>query len=928
MKKLKSLKLMLLAVVALCSSNAFGADVNIVLDKALQGGATSTTLEYTPSPYELTYTIKNLVFNGSIAADKVKKAEVIVTPGSAFTASTASVAPDNTVEWEVNFTKDATDYKIVVTFKVTDIAANAFKGKTAVTTVTLPANVVNIGASAFEGTKATSVTISANANIGASAFKNTELSSLTIGDKATIGPSAFEGTDLTSVALGKFVSIGDNAFKDCADLATVTFTQPGAASASVPQQTIGAGAFSGTVISDLNLSNTNLLTVNRLFEEYNSDLTKVTFPATLTSIAASAFEKCVKLATLDFDLATKLTTIGSYAFGTTPKLTTVNLEKCEKLIYFTADGLVKDAQEYTTPFISAGGTNSALTTVTLPKKNTNFITKDLGVAFAKCSKLATLNNIGAITLVTADAFNGDAALTEISLPNTVTDIAADALRGAGFTKVTIASSATDGKPTIAATSNEDALKTVWFTGEFKGALDASAFTGLTDVKFADFNGTITEAGIVLAADADATVTMGAVMKDFTANAITGPTSVGKKADLNLGAIGTVALTKTLIKNNVGTVTFNGAISKSLTLDVVGTASKIDFKGNLNDAGAAIVAFSNPNTTLKTIEFNSVKLKGSTTTGDYTGCLITNQFQNATGITTVNWNPATADALMPFANTAFKAAAKGGDYAALPITFTTITNVAVIYGAAFATTEILYNAKISADAVVVDPETKTIDVAAPAGFKFFYGKMYEASAYTVPAKDGDVENMVYSAYKDKDAENASTIYMDPLRVIDGKYYIPANTPVIVKSTSSAAVTITKESGKNSMHYAQGGALVNDIKYMATKKVGQEYFDVNPGKTIYAMAKTSTNGLKWKTFGADVVMPAGTFYVMTDTPVGVAAAPELNIVWLDGSEENNTTGVTEMKTVERNDGVIYNLAGQKVGADYKGVVIKNGKKFFQK
>ena len=30
----------------------------------------------------------------------------------------------------------------------------------------------------------------------------------------------------------------------------------------------------------------------------------------------------------------------------------------------------------------------------------------------------------------------------------------------------------------------------------------------------------------------------------------------------------------------------------------------------------------------------------------------------------------------------------------------------------------------------------------------------------------------------------------------------------------------------------------------------------------------------------------------------------------------------------DGAIYNLAGQKVNASYKGVVIQNGKKFLQK
>jgi hypothetical protein len=37
---------------------------------------------------------------------------------------------------------------------------------------------------------------------------------------------------------------------------------------------------------------------------------------------------------------------------------------------------------------------------------------------------------------------------------------------------------------------------------------------------------------------------------------------------------------------------------------------------------------------------------------------------------------------------------------------------------------------------------------------------------------------------------------------------------------------------------------------------------------------------------------------------------------------------VKAAKKFDGAIYNLAGQKVNASYKGVVIKDGKKFIQK
>lgn len=42
----------------------------------------------------------------------------------------------------------------------------------------------------------------------------------------------------------------------------------------------------------------------------------------------------------------------------------------------------------------------------------------------------------------------------------------------------------------------------------------------------------------------------------------------------------------------------------------------------------------------------------------------------------------------------------------------------------------------------------------------------------------------------------------------------------------------------------------------------------------------------------------------------------------------TGVSAVKAAQKNDASIYNLAGQKVDKSYKGLVIKNGKKFIQK
>ncbi len=46
------------------------------------------------------------------------------------------------------------------------------------------------------------------------------------------------------------------------------------------------------------------------------------------------------------------------------------------------------------------------------------------------------------------------------------------------------------------------------------------------------------------------------------------------------------------------------------------------------------------------------------------------------------------------------------------------------------------------------------------------------------------------------------------------------------------------------------------------------------------------------------------------------------------DGETTGITNVNAAENNDDALYNLAGQKVSAAYKGIVIKNGKKYLVK
>lgn len=116
-----------------------------------------------------------------------------------------------------------------IEYPVEFILQNAFKGKTAITKVTIGNGVINIGNSAFRDcTSLTSVSIGDNVtDIVTSAFNGcTSLTSVTFGENSkltSLGNSAFSGcTGLTSIVIPNNVTtIGERAFKGCTGLESV-----------------------------------------------------------------------------------------------------------------------------------------------------------------------------------------------------------------------------------------------------------------------------------------------------------------------------------------------------------------------------------------------------------------------------------------------------------------------------------------------------------------------------------------------------------------------------------------------------------------------------------------------------------------------------------------------------------------------------------
>ena len=200
-----------------------------------------------------------------------------------------------------------------VTYKVTSIATNAFKGNKKITSVVIGKNVTKIGKQAFYGcTKLKKITIGKNVKtISDKAFyKCTSLINVKIPAKVSkIGKQAFYGcTKLKSVTIGKNIkTISDKAFYKCTSLTSVTIP------AKVSK--IGIQAFYGCKKLKKVTLGKNVKTISDKAFYKCTSLTSITIPARVSKIGKQAFYGCKMLKKITIK-STKLTSskVGSRAF--------------------------------------------------------------------------------------------------------------------------------------------------------------------------------------------------------------------------------------------------------------------------------------------------------------------------------------------------------------------------------------------------------------------------------------------------------------------------------------------------------------------------------------------------------------------------------------------------------------------------------------
>lgn len=201
--------------------------------------------------------------------------------------------------------------------------------------------------------------------------------------------------------------------------------------------------------------------------------------------------------------------------------------------------------------------------------------------------------------------------------------------------------------------------------------------------------------------------------------------------------------------------------------------------------------------------------------------------------------------------------------------------------------------VKIEALDVPQETVTIS---PSGYSTY------AAYYPV-----DYSNLGLTAYTVKLNEKKTGIVMDGVTGV-----VPAGVAVLLKGTANTPYVLPKANGWQNV--------TSDLKLSDGTATSTDASTSTDPATLYALSTVGDVTAFYPVIKGSKITAKRCYLEVKSTSSSNAAFYSL------GTNFGETTGISSVENkVEKADAPVYNLAGQLVGKDYKGLVIKNGKKF---
>ncbi len=312
-----------------------------------------------------------------------------------------------TLKTATNVSGDLVLPEYVGDYPLVGIADNAFVNCSGMTGITIPAGVITIGKTEFDGCPVLNQII-----VDGSNPQYSSLDGVLFNKAKTLLITYPQGKVVSSYVIpGTVINIGTYAFLNCILLTNIT----------IPVSVTGINSYAF----------------------YNCRaLPSVTIPDSVTNIDTAAFNHCVNLTVVN--ISRYVTNIGEGAFWVCDKLSQINVDS-NNTKYSSLDGVLfnktktniieypqsKTGSSYTIPSSvtvmsdNAFCANANLSGVTIGNNVTNIGKR----AFMRCTGLGSIIIGNAVTIVDVSAFEGCTELTGVTIGNAVTDIGDLAFKG-------------------------------------------------------------------------------------------------------------------------------------------------------------------------------------------------------------------------------------------------------------------------------------------------------------------------------------------------------------------------------------------------------------------------------------------------------------------------------------------------------------------